>query len=1024
MVTLSGKDYYLGKWNTKAREAKPVPPVVDEVVDATLPHLPEVVADMVRFPRLTGCRPAEVCLVRPCDLDTSGDVWVYRPESHKTEHHGRERAICIGPKGQDVLRPYLLRPEDAYCFSPRESERKRLALRHERRRVPLALWEPAGHEPEAETEAAGRRPILDRFRPRPRTCQHRGGTSLKRHRKYTRRRRCGSCDSRRGHGESRDDSGLPLHGPIPSAIIRVISSSGGQADCAMILGRGTMSGKVDPYHRWLGIPAEEQPPHHYRLLGLAPFEDDPEVIRDAAERQMAHVRGYALGRHAELSQRILNELAAAKACLSEPAKKAEYDRRLRRDLAASKPVPPPMVADTRKRPETTGRPVVRERTSTRTRETGVASAEASDTQRVRPARPGASVIKPPLVIAGGAAGLLFVAVLGLIIFLGGNEKGSTGRDEPPPEPSLPVRVPLRILPIEKQAVEEGKELSFSVQVEDAGVLAGELRYGLDPGPADGATIDAKTGKFAWTPKEEHGPGVYPIKVRANVVGSDNLSEEKTFEVEVRELNQIPVIEPVEDQIVPAGEASTFSVTANDYDQPTNELTFGLPAAPQWIVIDPLSGTVTCTPKPEHAGMRYELAVRVRDNGQPTSLEVQEIIKIRVVKPGPQMGELLSAAQSAMVSGDLQKAREHLIQAQEVAGSPTEVPPFETFWTAAGAQFGGLKGLDELTLGGEPIAIVVERDGQSVSIKYEGRTQPYTAVSQLPWQLAVALAQRGLPRGDPATKLSVACFLAMRVADNPQEFTGCCQVAGLVAGKPSPPPFPKPSLEPPPPKGPAITLNLEKQRCAYDLEADKALREGDLIIEISGAERWAVPGTFDRGKNQVPLNGKVTIQFAQIPGAEIGLKFVRFPDGLKLQMDSALKGMSRRPYAITPSEVERMKRTLPKNLEEARARFVFLNNVGPQLSVNLGKLQAELARELSKDLRSRDTRKITILNGQIQNLQRDIKKGTAEFKRLLKEVPQLETLTLQVLPTLANLVTSLHNRAKLSYRIFPKTSDDP
>ena len=53
----------------------------------------------------------------------------------------------------------------------------------------------------------------------------------------------------------------------------------------------------DAYHRWLGIPSEEQPATHYRLLGLALFESDPEVIRDAAERQIAHVRGYALGKH-------------------------------------------------------------------------------------------------------------------------------------------------------------------------------------------------------------------------------------------------------------------------------------------------------------------------------------------------------------------------------------------------------------------------------------------------------------------------------------------------------------------------------------------------------------------------------------------------------------------------------------------------------------------------------------------------------------------------------------------------------
>ncbi len=96
--------------------------------------------------------------------------------------------------------------------------------------------------------------------------------------------------------------------------------------------KGDSATPFDPYHRWLGIRPEEQPADHYRLLGLVRFEDDLEAIRDAAARQMAHVRSYALGPHVELSQRILNELATAKACLLEPAKKAEYDLRLGKDL--------------------------------------------------------------------------------------------------------------------------------------------------------------------------------------------------------------------------------------------------------------------------------------------------------------------------------------------------------------------------------------------------------------------------------------------------------------------------------------------------------------------------------------------------------------------------------------------------------------------------------------------------------------------------------------------------------------------
>ena len=127
----------LAKGRTSARETEPISPVEDAVVDATIPHLPDVVSDMVRFQRATGARPGEVCGIRPCDVDQSGDVWLYRPASHKTEHHHRGRIVAIGPRGQDVLRPYLLRAPDACCFSPRESACRRHAVQREEWETPV-----------------------------------------------------------------------------------------------------------------------------------------------------------------------------------------------------------------------------------------------------------------------------------------------------------------------------------------------------------------------------------------------------------------------------------------------------------------------------------------------------------------------------------------------------------------------------------------------------------------------------------------------------------------------------------------------------------------------------------------------------------------------------------------------------------------------------------------------------------------------------------------------------------------------
>lgn len=109
----------LAKGRTPAREPVRVQPVDDATVDATLPHLPPVVADMVRLQRLIGCRPGELVAMRPADIDSSGDVWCYMPAEHKTEHHDRQRQIFIGPRGQDVLRPYLLRHPKVPCFRSR-----------------------------------------------------------------------------------------------------------------------------------------------------------------------------------------------------------------------------------------------------------------------------------------------------------------------------------------------------------------------------------------------------------------------------------------------------------------------------------------------------------------------------------------------------------------------------------------------------------------------------------------------------------------------------------------------------------------------------------------------------------------------------------------------------------------------------------------------------------------------------------------------------------------------------------------
>ena len=127
----------LKKGRCSARETAGVRCVDDALVDATLTKLGEVVGDMVRFQRLTGARPGEVCSIRPSDIDRTRAVWIYVPLEHKTEHHDKNRVIAIGPKAQRVLLPYLLRDAETFCFSPSESEERRRRKEAEHRKTPL-----------------------------------------------------------------------------------------------------------------------------------------------------------------------------------------------------------------------------------------------------------------------------------------------------------------------------------------------------------------------------------------------------------------------------------------------------------------------------------------------------------------------------------------------------------------------------------------------------------------------------------------------------------------------------------------------------------------------------------------------------------------------------------------------------------------------------------------------------------------------------------------------------------------------
>ncbi|MEI8376428.1 MAG: SUMF1/EgtB/PvdO family nonheme iron enzyme [Planctomycetota bacterium] len=186
---------------------------------------------------------------------------------------------------------------------------------------------------------------------------------------------------------------------------------------------------LDPYHQWLAIPLKDQPPNHYRILGVELFESNTDVIAHAADKQMSHIRSFQTGKHSNLSQKLLNEIATAKICLLNPEKKDVYDQKLRQQAA---PVAPaahaPPVAPSPVAPS----PVA----ALQTGELDFLEAPAIAPKATLRAKPKQSSDKNQIWIGLGAAVVLAMVVA---FNLGRNGKDVASTNEPSPSTVAPTK---------------------------------------------------------------------------------------------------------------------------------------------------------------------------------------------------------------------------------------------------------------------------------------------------------------------------------------------------------------------------------------------------------------------------------------------------------------------------------------------------------------------------------------------------------------------------------------------------------
>ena len=89
-----------------------------------------------------------------------------------------------------------------------------------------------------------------------------------------------------------------------------------------------MAKKFDALHEWLGIPPAEQPPNHYRLLGIEKYEPSNDVIEAACMRIKLKLQKHAKGEQVEDAKALYEEVKRAKKILLNDERRAIYDRLL------------------------------------------------------------------------------------------------------------------------------------------------------------------------------------------------------------------------------------------------------------------------------------------------------------------------------------------------------------------------------------------------------------------------------------------------------------------------------------------------------------------------------------------------------------------------------------------------------------------------------------------------------------------------------------------------------------------------
>lgn len=251
------------------------------------------------------------------------------------------------------------------------------------------------------------------------------------------------------------------------------------------------------------------------------------------------------------------------------------------------------------------------------------------------------------------------------------------------EPFLVVvneaNTPPAITALGEQRVQAGSPLTFSVVAVDSDFPPNSLTYSLEPGVPVGATLNADTGLFSWTPQTAAEVSTNIITLLVTDNGTPNLSGRQDVAIIVSPSNRAPVLTPIPDQEIPEMLGFTLAITSSDADQPDQTLLYALsPGAPPEASIDSVSGLFAWAPNEVQGPSINVINVTVTDDGTPPleatgsfTLTVQE------VNQSPNLDPI----------DDQRVEQDQLLSVQMAAGDPDLPLNDLTFSIGAGAPIG-------------------------------------------------------------------------------------------------------------------------------------------------------------------------------------------------------------------------------------------------------------------------------------------------------------------------------------------------